>query len=212
MAVPHPPNPFPRHATLRSLRVGTRLHRIHDQAYVANGFNPGRGQLSRFAPIHDAARNIIPTLYSATTYECAAFEYVFHDIIHDQPVKTVPLNRIQTLCHSELGIRESLSMVQLFEADLNAWGTTRAEIAASLPEDYAQTARWAEAIHLAQPEAHGLVWTSRRCDPELCFLFFGDRVAPATMDILGTSRIAADDSKLGELHAFAARAGIAITL
>ena len=212
MPVLPPPNPFPRHATFFRLPAGASLHRLHDRAYGPDEFNPGKGQPSRFAPIRDAAGRTIPTLYAGTSYECAAFEYVFHDVVHDQPVKTVPLSRIAPLCHSALRPLRDLLLVQLFEADLNAWGATRADVIATLPAAYPQTARWAEAIHTAQPRAHGLVWTSRRCDPDLCVVLFGDRVTPGTLQVRSTVPLAASDGELGQIEGFAARAGIAITL
>ena len=199
--------------TLQRLAAGTSLHRLHDRAYPATGFNPGTGpSRSRFAPIRTATGTPIPTLYAAQTFECAAHETIFHDIVHDQPLKSVPLSRLEPVTHSVIETQRHLAMVQLFEPDLNAWGLTRSDLIDTLPSGYANTARWAEALHTANPDAHGLVWTSRRCDPGTAYLFFGDRLASGSLSSLSSTALTSSDAELRPVIGFGRRAGIGITL
>ncbi len=198
---------------LQLLAQGTLLHRLHDRTYAATSFNPGTGpSRSRFAPIKSATGLAIPTLYAAQTFECAAHETVFYDIVHDRPLKTVPLTRLAPVVHSIIAATVDLTMVQLFEPDLNAWGMTRGDLIDTLPQDYAATARWAEAIHTAHPDAHGMVWTSRRCDPGTAYLLFGDRLANGSLTRLSSVALTSSDAELRAVIGFGSRAGISITL
>ena len=198
---------------LQLLAQGTLLHRLHDRTYAATSFNPGTGpSRSRFAPIKSATGLAIPTLYAAQTFECAAHETVFHDIVHDQPLKSVPLSRLEPVIHSVVETQRDLAMVQLFEPDLNAWGLTRHDLIDTLPSHYAVTARWAEAIHAAHPDADGMVWTSRRCDPGTAYLLFGDRLAFGSIKPMSSSALTGTDAELLAVIGFGRRAGIGITL
>lgn len=199
--------------TLQWLAAGTSLHRLHNRIYAATGFNPGTGpSRSRFAPIRTATGTPIPTLYAAQTFECAAHETVFHDIVHDQPQKSVPLSRLEPVIHSMIETQRDLAMVQLFEPDLNAWGLTRRDLIDTLPSHYAVTARWAEAIHAAHPDADGMVWTSRRCDPGTAYLLFGDRLAPGSITRINSTALTSSDTELLAVIGYGRRAGIGITL
>jgi hypothetical protein len=60
------------------------------------------------------------------------------------------------------------------------------------------------------PDADGLVWTSRQCDPEICLILFGDRIAEADFNVLQSRRISAEPGLLLELRAYGHRAGITI--
>ncbi len=207
-----PPAVLPR-GTLQRLAAGTPLHRLHDRAYAATGFNPGTGpSRSRFAPIRSATGTPIPTLYAAQTFECATHETVFHDIVHDQPLKSVPLSRLEPVIHSIIETQRDLAMVLLFEPDLNAWGLTRRDLIDTLPIHYTTTARWAEAIHAAHPDADGMVWTSRRCDPGTAYLLFGDRLAFGSIKPMSSSALTGTDAELLAVIGFGRRAGIGITL
>jgi RES domain-containing protein len=209
--IPPPPDPFPA-VNRRPLPAGSEIHRIHDIAFAANGFNPGRGRPTRFAPLVRADGTPIPTAYAAADYECAAHETVFHEIQHDAPRKTIPYLNLVPLAHALLRTRRELVLASLFEPDLNAWGLTRGQLIDTLAEAYGETAAWALAIHESWTDLDGLVWTSRRCDPRQAYLLFGDRVREADLDPLGETRIVASNDALARLRGFGARAGITITL
>jgi hypothetical protein len=208
---PAPPDPFPAVNRL-PLPAGTRIHRIHDSRYPADGFNPGHGRPTRFAPLVRGDGSFVPTAYAAEDYECAAHETVFHEIQHDSARKSIALIAIEPLSHAVLETRRDLALAALFEPDLNAWGLTRGQLIDTFADAYTQTARWALAIHDRWDDVDGLVWTSRRCDPRRAWLLFGDRVESADLAIVAERRIVASNDALSGLHGFGARAGIVITL
>ena len=208
---PPPPDPFPA-VNRWTLPAGSEIHRIHDVRYPANSFNPGRGRPTRFAPLVRADGSFVATAYAAADYECAAHETVFHEIQHDAPRKTITLLSIEPLSHAVLATGRDLILATLFEPDLNAWDLTRGQLIDTLADCYPATARWALAIHDRWPDVEGLVWTSRRCDPKLAYLLFGDRVAADDLEPLAQRRIIASNEALSALRDFGARPGITITL
>lgn len=191
-----------------AVTAGKILHRIHDNAFEPTNFNPCLGRPSRFAPLRTADGACIPTLYAATGYECAVHETVFHEIQHDADRKTVRVDAIVRLDYSTVSISRDLVLAALFEPDLNRWGLTRRDLIDTHATAYDATARWAMAIHDADPGIDGMVWTSKRCDPERAFVFFGDRVQPEDFDEVSRAPIATSGELLDQLRAFAARAGI----
>lgn len=192
------------------LAPGTEVHRVHDERFAPASFNPNTGSsLSRFAPVRRLGAPV-PTLYAATSFECAVHETVFHDVSHDAPDRTIPFSRLAPLRHSILAASEELVLATLFEPDLNAWGISRRDLIDTLPDRYAETARWAEAIHAAQPDIDGLVWTSRRCDPDGSMVFFGDRASQ--FSVISSERIVERAARMSAIVSFARRAGIVITL
>jgi hypothetical protein len=94
-----PPPPSPMKCNVLSLAAGAIVHRIHDKGLRAEQFNPGINGDSRFAPIKTADGSRIPTSYAATTFGCAAFETIFHDIDPDALFKSVPWTTIEKLSY-----------------------------------------------------------------------------------------------------------------
>jgi hypothetical protein len=74
----------PLNATLITWECGREMHRVHDDAYLGDQFNPNSMGNARFSPIHDTDGVVIPTLYAGTTLDCALMETIFHDL----PFKT----------------------------------------------------------------------------------------------------------------------------
>lgn len=204
---PAPPTPFPP-VTPSWIAAGTILHRIHSADYEGNSFNPCAGRPTRFAPLRRPDATCIATAYAAATLECAVHETVFHEVQHDATRKTVDFRVIEKLAHSTVRSARALSVVQLFEPDLNRWGLTRASLIDTFAADYLQTAQWAIAIHDAHKDVDGLVWTSRRCDPHTAFVLFGDRVDPVDLRVLQTEPVAGNDPLIGDIRGFGDRAGI----
>jgi hypothetical protein len=56
------------------------MHRVHDDVYLGDQFNPNSMGNARFSPIHDTDGAVIPTLYAGTTLDCALMETIFHDL------------------------------------------------------------------------------------------------------------------------------------
>src|SRR5882757_9617105 len=208
--IPRPPATFPAINRIR-LPPATGLHRIHNSSFASNSFNPCQGRPSRFAPLVRSDGTCIPTMYAATSLECAVHETVFHEIQHDVKYKSIGYHEIEKLDYSVLRPRRDLVLASLFEPDLNRWELTRRQLVDTFPADYEATAEWALAIHDNFSDIDGLVWTSRRCDPERAYLLFGDRVRSDQFDTVSQEHICETNSLLLQIRNFAERAGILLS-
>ncbi|MEA2899192.1 MAG: hypothetical protein QOJ84_4807 [Bradyrhizobium sp.] len=192
------------------LPAATDLHRIHNSSFTGNSFNPCLGRPSRFAPLVRSDGTCIPTMYAATGLECAVHETVFHEIQHDAKYKSIGYHEIEELDYSVIRPRRDLVLASLFEPDLNRWGLTRRQLIDTFAADYDATAKWAIALHDRFSDIDGLVWTSRRCDPERAYLLFGDRLPNHLLDTAHRARICETNALLVQIRNFADRANILI--
>ncbi|WP_286173650.1 RES family NAD+ phosphorylase [Agrobacterium radiobacter] len=154
----------------------------------------------------------MPTQYLATDYECAVHETIFHDVPIDEPNKTVGVDNIKPLAHSVIELKRDLVLVPLFAPDLAKWGVSRVDLIDTTAVDYRITAQWAFAIHQSRLDAHGLIWTSKRCDPQQAALLFGDRVAETDLLEISNVSIYSDVGEMRQVTAFAARVDITLVL
>jgi RES domain len=207
--IPPPPATFPAINRI-NVPAATDLHRIHNSSFTGNSFNPCLGRPSRFAPLVRADGTCIPTMYAATSLECAAHETVFHEIQHDAKYKSIGYREIENLDYSIIRSRRDLVLAPLFEPDLNRWELTRRQLIDTFAADYEATAKWAIAIHDNFSDIDGLVWTSRRCDPERAYLLFGDRLPVHLIDPVHRARISETNELLLQIRGFADRANILI--
>lgn len=207
--IPPPPASFPAVHRV-GLRPGTELHRIHGTGFASHSLNPCLGRPSRFAPLLRPDGACIPTMYAASTFECAVHETLFHEIQHDANHKSVRFAELEQLDYAVVRPQRELVLAGLFEPDLNKWGLTRRQLIDTFAADYDATARWAVALHDAFPDIDGLVWTSRRCDPAGACLLFGDRVPSHQLDTAHRARISETNALLLEIRDFADRADILI--
>jgi hypothetical protein len=205
---PPPPVPFPA-INERVLKAGKRFRRIHDARFVSTAFNPGFGAPTRFAPLLRPSAPAIPHMYAASNFECAAHETVFHEIQFDSPIKSIAKMRLDPLVLSTLRCRRDLRFASLFEPDLNAWRINRATLIDTFASAYVKTVAWALAIH-QNSDVDGLIWTSRRCDPHVAMMLFGDRVDPQDLEEVDSLAFAKSRALRSKLYAFARRAGIDI--
>ncbi|MFN3314163.1 MAG: RES family NAD+ phosphorylase [Hyphomonas sp.] len=194
-----------------TLQGGSILHRIHSSAFAGSSFNPCQGQPSRFAPITDLQGDCIPSLYAGGSVECAIFETIFHDVPVTPGRKSVREQEILMRSHSELIAQRDIILARLNAPDLLRWGLTLGNLITTSAAFYAETAAWAKAIHNQFPDAHGLTWTSNRCDPAKAYLFFGDRVCATDFSIVSSRDGASDKSLLADVRSACQRAGILIT-
>jgi hypothetical protein len=207
--IPQPPATFPAINRIK-LAAATDLHRIHNSDFASNSFNPCLGRPSRFAPMLRSDGGCIPTMYAATTLECAVHETLFHEIQHDAERKSVRFSDIEKCDYAIVLPQRDLALAGLFEPDLNKWGLTRRQLIDTFAADYQATAKWAIALHDAFPDIDGLAWTSRRCDLEKAYLLFGDRVPPDQLDIAHQARISQTNALFLQIRDFAERANILI--
>lgn len=205
-----PPSPLTQ-GDILSLSKGTTLHRIHSSSFGFADFNPCKGGQTRFAPILDRSGNCVPSLYAGATSRAAFHESIFHDIPATARTKTVRLQDILRIMHSQLKTLRKLKLVQLRSASLGAWGISRRELIESNAKLYHQTVLWAQEIHRSFPAADGIVWTSRQCDPDDAYLFFGDRVQTTDFAQIG-SRPGTDSTLISEVRDEGKRRGITIII
>lgn len=211
MPVPAPPSRL-KNPNYFNLKAENHIHRVHLSTYSGNSFNPCSGGKTRFAPISNIKGECVPSLYAGSEIECAVYETIFHDVPVKALMKSVRKKDVVIRSHTELKVQRPLNLVALFNPDLKAWRITRDALIASTPEYYTDTAKWAEAVHKNFPEADGLVWTSNHCDPQLAYLFFGDRVAEKDFHIKSVRDGKVDSSFLADVRHAGQRAGITITL
>ncbi|MBB4402966.1 hypothetical protein GGD52_003744 [Agrobacterium tumefaciens] len=130
----------------------------------------------------------------------------------DEPNKTVGVDNIKPLAHSVIELKRDLVLVPLFAPDLAKWGVSRVDLIDTTAVDYRITAQWAFAIHQSRLDAHGLIWTSKRCDPQQAALLFGDRVAETDLLEISNVSIYSDVGEMRQVTAFAARVDITLVL
>lgn len=209
-SVPPPPDPLPE-PNVVLIGTGDVLHRVHARALAGNAFNPCRGGQTRFAPIHDAKGDCVPSLYAGSTVESAVYETVFHDVSLSARFKTVPRKAVEERSHSTLLVRRDLRLAGLRVPDLLKWGVRREALIGSLPTQYGRTAQWARAIHSQCDDIDGLIWTSNLCDPDDALLLFGDRVTAADVQVVAV-REGTDGSFLVDVRNAGLRGGILVSL
>ena len=146
--------------------------------------------------------------YLATDYECAVHETIFHDVPIDQPHKTVGIDNVKPLAHSLVKLKRDISLVPLFAPDLVA----RADLMDTTAAAYKVTAQWALAIHQSRPDADGLIWTSKRCDPQQALLLFGDRVSESDLIAVSRTPIYTSVDEMKHIVEFAGRIAIDLVL
>jgi hypothetical protein len=136
---------------------------------------------------------------------------VFHEIQHDAPRKTIDADAVEALDYATIAAARDLNLCALFEPDLNRWGLTRPNLIDTFPSRYKDTAPWAIAIHDAVSDIDGLIWTSRRCDPQFACLLFGDRVGDA-LAVHTRYPIGTTPALLAQMRDFGIRAGITLVI
>lgn len=201
-----PPPPGDLKFRLERVAQGRILHRIHDSRFEPVGFNPGYGN-SRFAPFA-VSSSVVPTAYAATSFECAAFETIFHDVDAAAPFKTVAVSQLARLSYSTFVASRDLNLAALFSADLMRFGLQRHQVIDTPAMAYATTRLWSVAAHSYAPSADGMIWVSRRYDEERALVMFGDRLPENTLMPLSSTPILQNAMALKTLLDLGDRAGI----
>ena len=183
-----PPEPVvadlqPATRTWKARRI---LFRVHDHR-PANEFNPGSGRgRGRFHPIRGGRGRFVPTLYASDEIDGALSEVLFRGGVTASG-GSIHRADLESLCLSRLVPEFDLQLVNLTGVELRRLGVTRAQLIESPERCYRETARWAEALHEAAANAHGLMWVSRQCDTAKGFVLFGDRVDASVLRPLEAS-------------------------
>ena len=188
------------------------VHRIHDRNYLGDSFNPSQHKESRFSPIWNSDRAIIPVLYVASTLEAAVCETILHDLPPHCKFKKIRISTIAGLSHSVLQVKKDFSLVLLRNSDLRKWNISRTELINSTSDQYHETARWAETINRQFPMVDGLIWTSNQCDPDDAMIFFGNRVSSGDFDLVATREGASNTSFIDDISRIGERSNIEIIM
>jgi hypothetical protein len=195
-------------------RASEVIHVIHDTAYPPESFNPGvtaAGVLrnpTRFAPVRDAAGNVVPYLYGGSSPDCAIFETVFHNVPVDASDKFVDLDEFAQRGYGQVVASRDLKLVDLTTDGLHRLKVPKAELIGSTPLDYLQTAQWAQAIHQQYADVDGLVWMSRQRDRDRALMLFGDRVQGSLSGKRVGGALKVNDTLRQSIFALALRVGI----
>ena len=209
MTIKKPPSPL-TDATYEPFRKGKILHRIYHGGYGFAEFNPGKGRRTRFAPFYDVSGNPIPSLYATSSLPSAIHETIFHNIPANDKKKIIRMQDIHVQIHAKFRVKRTLNLVGLRNPSLNNWGIKQTDLIGSSSKLYRETALWAEAIYNDFPEADGLIWTSRQCDPDDAILFFGGRVEASDFELI-SSRDGQDESFKRDVRQEGKKRGITIT-
>ncbi len=191
-----------------ALESGREVFRLHRDVLDGDQFNPGYGT-SRFAPFQDLEGKIVPSLYSATTFDGAAYETLFRE----RPAKyqTFPRNRLDDYAASRLTTRRELQLVRLFTPELAAWGIAEADLLTYDESNYPTCRELAALIWKDNPAADGMIWSSVRDSSALAMMLFEDRVKPGALTVTETRYVQRDADLLDQLRTTARRAGITIS-
>jgi hypothetical protein len=184
----------PLNATLITWECGREMHRVHDDAYLGDQFNPNSMGNARFSPIHDTDGAVIPTLYAGTTLDCALMETIFHDLPFKTGFKPVSKRKMVRKAHTIVLPAIDLRLIDLSTIALHKLGIDRAHLIDTTKAQYPRTRRWAEALYSQFPDAQGLSWTSRRHDHAQAVMLFGTRVKTSDLTIAGPSTVLLEDS------------------
>lgn len=170
-----------------TIEPGTIFHRFHMSQYPATVFNGTDRGHARFSPIRNRNGDIIPTLYGAETFDCAAMETIFRDLAHIPSPRHIDMKKLAGYRHSQVQVKAPLKLVDLTTKSLTALGLFRTQLIDTDASQYPFTRKWAEAIHASAAEAQGLTWVSRQDDTARVVVLFGDRVGPRHLDPHGPS-------------------------
>ena len=154
--------------------AGTLVYRVHPDRHRPDAFNPGTyGDRGRFHPLRNASGRLTPTLYAADSIDGALAETVLHGVFAGDVIMR---SRLRGHCLTRLDLTRDIQVANLSGHGLRRLGLTRGRLLDVGASHYAQTARWAEAIHRSRDSLHGMVWVSRQFDTAMALLAFGDRL------------------------------------
>lgn len=195
-----------------TLPAGQVMHRVHQQKYAADQFNPANVGNARFSPIADEKGDVIPTIYAATTFDGAVMETIFRDVPYAPGYKNVDKARLEDQVHSHVNSSTDLVLADLSTIALRKLGVTKADLIETEKDQYPGTRKWAEAIHAQHKHIQGLCWVSRQDDSARAVVLFGDRVATGIVKQIGTSRsLQSDPAAYFEILHLADRLGVNVT-
>lgn len=201
-------SPNKLNVTVRLWGAGKHLYRVHPEAYQALEFNATTKGDARFSPLIRPDGKVIPTLYAGSSLDCALMETVFHDVpFVSGPKLHSKAKHIVGKLASVLYVGEDLRLIDLTSIALRKLGVPPENLTRTDAARYSETRARALAVCEENPEAQGLLWTSRQDDTALAVVLFGDRIKTGTLEYEGESfsLVLPDGAPLSEVQALAAR-------
>lgn len=168
--------------------AGQCIYRIHAKCYMAGQFNPGMQGSARFSPLRNSQNQLVPTIYGGESSGVAVMETIFHDLPPRTDGQAFDKGNLLGLVYSVIAPKTDLKLVDLNPKTLKKMGITRAQLLDSAAEQYVYTQEYAAAIHMTQPMAHGLMWSSKQ-HGDSTLMLFGDRVNEQQLDIIIESEV-----------------------
>jgi hypothetical protein len=163
------------------LPAGTALYRLfsNSSGRLANAFNPGIGARTRFAFFDDSEGGPVPVLYAAGTEQAAVCETLMHDIPLEGGM--IGPDDYEDKVMSRLWSTRTLRLASFMGTGLRALRVTAEDITATAASRYGETVDWAQAAHAAGYD--GAAWMSYRCNTDVAYVFFGDRVLETDLEL-----------------------------
>ncbi len=203
---------LPKTATvsnLYGLQSGTTLHRVHDERFEADAFNPCEGAKTRFTHLHDKDGKCIPTAYAATTLDGAAFETIFRGI--PDRYQAMPRQMLEDRMVSAVQPVRPFRLIPLFTPELRAWDLDQGLVFTPSAESYGFCRKLGFLAWRDNPDADGLIWASVQDSGAHAMLLFGDRIAAADIEIVSTRSVRTDPTALNDLVSAGDRGGWTIS-
>lgn len=174
MVTPAPPDPFASQEF--PLPSGSVIYRVASNSRPADAFNPGEGGRTRWAFFGTPK---VPALYAAQGEVAAVCETLLHDVPQDGGL-LLP-SQYRNRIAARFITRRALTLACFMGTGLRALKVDARDLTESDPTTYGDTVRWAAAAHTAGFD--GVVWMSKRCNTDQAYVFFGDRVDPADLEL-----------------------------
>lgn len=148
--------------------------------------------------LYDASGNIIPTIYAAQTFACAACEIILRCPDTPQTDPATGITTHQIVCPSDFSgyaysivrTKRSLKLVDLTTAGQRRVGVNHNALLAGPRSTYPATRAWSEAVHTVCPQAEGIFYSSVQYGPDSAVLLFGDRTGGDIFDLVETRTVA----------------------
>ena len=193
-----------------SLKSGTKLHRLHPDAFGSDQFNDTDKGDARFSPIRDSTGKVIPTIYGAESFECAVCEIILRcpDVPPTNPKTGLPTLQIvypsdfSAYKHSLVQTAVDLKLVDVTIVGQRKIGIDKNALLAGPKSTYPATRAWAEKIYAECLDAQGLYYTSFQYGPAYAVVLFGDRISTGAIGPM-TSRPVKDAPCHGEIGTLA---------
>ena len=185
--------------------AGRPFHRAYTLIHGEKSFNPSSAS-ARFRPIYDSGA-VVPTAYGAQTDEIALAESVLRRQAVG-PGSVLPRVKIEKYGLVKLAYPYPLDLIQLNGLGLRKLELDRARVIDTDESAYPATAQLAQVLYDANPDAHGIVWTSGQSDDGAAFILWETRLDPNAAQIVEAGYALTSAKGLHTVQEVARRLGV----